>query len=165
MATVDLTDLIPDLEGYVSVPGSVSRYSTASETEWLTKLRNAFWTAYNDGLIIGFSCNEEGVISSVRGDLAMGRDLQQIVILYSAISIVQNELLQIKTAFRAKAGPVEYETQQSAQVLKGLLDSLFQQKNVLLKRLSDIGEVQSHYFDAVITRDASYRSGLTSWVR
>lgn len=163
MATIDLADLVPDLEGALTIPGATSKYADASEDEWITKLKNAFWSAYNDGLITGFTCDEDGAVSPVSGDGTFGRDQQQICIMYAAINVLQNELLQIKTAFRAKAGSVEYETQQSAQVLKGLLDSLFQQKAFVLKRLSDMGTVDSFYIDGVQNRDNAIRSGLITW--
>lgn len=165
MATVDLAELVADLEGALTIPGTVSKYSAASEEEWVTKLKNGFWDAYNDGLISSFVCDEDGLVSAVNNSNAIfGRDLQQICLLYAAINVVQNELLQLKTVFRAKAGAVEYETQQSAQVLKGLLDSFLQQKSLILKRLSDLGAVDSYYIDGVTNRDNALRSGLFTWV-
>ena len=164
MATVDLSDLIPDLTGAITIPGTTSRYSNASDTEWLTKLRNGFWTAYNDGVISGFTCDEDGIVSaSGGGDATFSRDLQQIVIMYSAINILQMELLQIKTTFRAKAGPVEYETQQSAQVLQTLLASMLAQRTTLLDRLSDIGATDSYYVDGVKSRDLALRNYNIDW--
>lgn len=164
MATVDLAELVPDLEGSLTIPGSVSKYSGASEEQWITKLKNGFWDAYNDGLISGFVCDEDGLVSPIKGDASFTRDLQQICLLYAAMNVVQNELMQMKTAFRAKAGSVEYETQQSAQLLKGLLDSFLQQKGLVLKRLSDLGAVDSYYIDGVANRDRAVRSGLVNWV-
>jgi hypothetical protein len=164
MASVDLSELIGDLEGAVTVPGAVSPFAASSDTEWLTRLRNAFWSAYNDGIIVGFICDEDGIVTAAGGaSTTFGRDLQQVVIMYAAINIYQNQMLQLKTLFRAKAGQVEYETQQSAQVVKSLLDSLLAQRATLLQRLSDLGFTDSYYIDAVRSRDDSLRLGLIDW--
>lgn len=160
MATIDLADLVPDLEASVSVPGIASPFAAASEEEWLTRLRNGFWEAYNDGLISGYICDEDGLVT---GDTAMGRDLQQICILYAAMNIIRNQILQLKTLFRSKAGPVEYEVQQSASAFKSILDSMLAQKEVILRRLQDGGNVDTYYIDAVRSRDYSLRSDLIEW--
>jgi hypothetical protein len=163
MASVDLSELIGDLEGAVTVPGATSPFAASSETEWLTRLRNAFWSAYNDGVIMGYTCDEDGVVSPINGDSTFTRDMQQIVIMYAAINIYQNQMMQLKTLFRAKAGQVEYETQQSAQVMKSLLDSLLAQRATLLQRLSDGGFTDSYYIDAVRSRDESLRYNFIDW--
>ena len=167
MASVDLSDLISDLQGAVTIPGGTSPYAAASDTEWLTRLRNAFWTAYNEGVFGGFTCNEDGIVSvaGVTGQstTSFGRELQQIVILYAAINIVQNQMLQLKNQFRAKAGSVEYETQQSSQMINSILDSLLLQRATLLQRLSDLGYRKTYYIDAIIARDDSLRAGLITW--
>jgi hypothetical protein len=164
MASVDLSELIGDLEAAVTVPGAVSPFATSSETEWLTRLRNAFWSAYNDGIIAGFTCDEDGIVNpSGGGDSTFTRDLQQLVIMYAAINIYQNQIMQLKTLFRAKAGQVEYETQQSAQVIKSLLDSLLAQRATILQRLSDGGFTDSYYIDAIRSRDDSLRYNFIDW--
>lgn len=170
MASVDLSDLISDLQGAVTIPGGTSPYAAASDTEWLTRLRNAFWTAYNEGVFTGFTCNEDGIVSGAgatgqasTSSSTFGRELQQIVILYAAINIVQNQMLQLKNQFRAKAGPVEYETQQSSQMINSILDSLLLQRATLLQRLSDLGYRKTYYIDAIIARDDSLRAGLITW--
>ena len=165
MATVDLSDLIPDLEIAIVAPGQTDLYANVSNDEWLTRLRNAFWTAYNDGLIQGFTCSDDGIISSFSssGD-ALGRDMQQIIIFYCGLNAVQNSLMQIKTKFRAQAGPVAYETEQSAQVLKGLLDALLSQRDDIMSRLGNMNNVPVTYIDAVRQRDYSMRNNYVDWV-
>ena len=164
MATVDLVDLIPDLEAALTIPGTTSKYAAATDDEWAARLKNGFWSAYNEGVITGFTCDADGAVSPTSGTATFARDLQQIVLLYATINVIQNELMQMKNT-RSVAGPVEYEVNQSAQVLKGLLDSFISQKGVILKRLSDLGEVDSYYIDAVRSRDASLFYGTTDWIR
>ena len=162
---IDLNDLIPALEAALTVPGGVSPYAAASEDEWLLKLLNGFWNAYNDGLFRGYTVDEDGLVSPTSGTTDMGRDVQQIIVLYAAIDTFRATLMQMNTLFRAEAGPVKYETQQSAQVLKGLLDALMEQRKFILARLSDGGGVvDTYYIDAIQSRDSAINSGLTWWV-
>jgi CelD/BcsL family acetyltransferase involved in cellulose biosynthesis len=77
---------------------------------------------------------------------------------------MRNRLLDLKTRFRAEAGPVKYEIEQSAQVLKGLLDELVRRRNVWLTRLSDLGSASTYYTDMVIARTDSISFGDTNWV-
>lgn len=163
MAAVDLSDLIPDLGVALTAPGQTDLYSTVDDDEWISRLKTAFWSAYNDGLIEGFSCDEDGLVTPISGSATFGRDLQQIVIFYCGLNKVQNELMQIKTRFRAKAGPVEYETEQSAGVLKALLDSLLKQRDDIMTRLSAINGVSTIYIDAVRQRDYALAEGLTDF--
>ena len=163
MAAVDLSELIPDLEVALTAPGQTALYSAVSEDEWISRLKTAFWSAYNDGLIVGYSCDEDGVVTAMSGSSTFGRDLQQIVIFYCGLNKVQNELMQIKTRFKAKAGPVEYETEQSSGVLKALLDSLLKQRDDIMLRLSVLNGVSTVYIDAVRQRDYALAEGLTDW--
>ena len=166
MAAVDLSDLIPDLEVALTAPGQTDLYSAVDDDEWTTRLKNAFWSAYNDGLIEGYTCDEDGIVNPTSGSATFGGELQQIVIFYCGLNKVQNELLQIKTKFRAKAGPVEFETEQSAGVLKALLDSLLRQRDDIMTRLSAINGVSTIYIDAVRQRDYALAEGLTDfWSR
>lgn len=164
MAAVDLSDLIPDLEYTLSPVGQTAIFASISDDEWVGRLKNAFWSAYNDGLIPStWTCNADGIVTPVSGSSTFGRDLQQIVLFYCGLNRVQNELLQLKTRFRAKAGPVEYETEQSAGVLKTLLDSLLKQRDDILERLADSNGVSMVYIDSVRQRDYSMRDSLIDW--
>jgi hypothetical protein len=165
MASVDITELIPSLEAALTIPGQTSPYSSATESEWTLKLTNAFWRAVLDGIITGFVIDEDGIIAPESGTETLSRSYQQIVVIYAAMNIVQNTLLQLKTTFRAKAGPVEYETQQASQVLTTLLKTYENEKNLILSRLSDVGSSdESYYYDMPWERRDSQHSGLAYWV-
>lgn len=156
-----LEDLIPSLQREVSPPGE-DLFPDAIDDEWLGNLQDAFWDARLDGLLEGFT-EAEGVVSPMSGTTDMTRDLQQLVVLYAGIRIVRNHLRALNTLFRAKAGPVEFETQKSANLLKGLLDELHARRNLVLTRLSDVGSVDSYYIDALVARDESLAYGDTYW--
>lgn len=164
MANVDMTELIPQLEAYLSIPGQESVYADATDDEWTAKIVNAFWRAVLDGVIVNYSIDEDGIVSPISGDTTFAREYQQVVIIYAAINIVKNAMLQTKTLFRAHAGSVEYETQQASQVLTGLLRSFEEEKNIILERLSDIATTNVSYIDSASNRLDAYRYKDTYWI-
>jgi len=163
MASVDLADLVPSLESSLSIPGSTSPYANASESEWVAKLVNGFWAAVLDQVIIGYTSDEDGMVSQVDGDETLSGELQYLIVLYASMNIIRNQLMQLKTVFRAKSGPVEYETQQSAQVLKTLLDQYMAQRDTILDNLANSAQVSTYYIDAVRARDYAIRDGISAW--
>lgn len=96
----------------------------------------------------------------------LSRDWQQFIVLWAGWKIALNRMSSLNTVFRAKAGPVEYETQQAASVLKGILDSLKERITYLLKILPTAGPAGGDtVLDAVIERTYSQATNLTWWVR
>lgn len=161
--SVDLGDLVEDLQSEVNPPGN-DLFPGAIDDEWISNLRNAFWQARLEGMLAGYT-ESDGVITPITGTTDLSRDLQQLIIVYAGMRVVRNTLRSLNTMFSAKAGSVSFETQQSAQVLKGLLDDLKYEKELILTRLSDVGQVPSHYIDAVLARDDSVTFGDTRWIR
>ena len=163
-AFVDLSDLTDDMKSELSVPG-VDSFTTATDAQWLSQLRNAFWETVLDGIIIGYQ-ESDGVVSPIdaSSSVPLARDLQQVIIYYAGLRILRNKMIDIKTKTKSVAGPVSFEVEQSATVLKGLFDELVTRRKIWLKRLSDIGSTDSHYVDAVIARSESLNYGDTWWV-
>ncbi len=166
MAAVDITDLVENLEGMLTIPGQESPYDSATDDEWTIKLVNAFWRAVLDGVIEGYEIDEDGLITPTSGDSTFPREYQQVVLLYSAVNIIQNQLLVLKTTFKAEAGAASYETGQSATVLNGLLSMIEQDKAILLERLSDVGpDGSSYYYDSAWQRrDNQYEQTSAYWM-
>lgn len=164
MASLDMADLIPSLESALVVPGGNSPYANATDDEWLGKLKNAFWLAVLDGVISGYTSDEDGLVTQVDGTDILPGQLQYLVVLYACMDVVRNQLMQIKTVFRAKAGPVEYETQQSAQVFKSLLDGFTKQRDSILENLATGSGSTTFYIDAVRARDCAFQDDLATWV-
>lgn len=158
---VDLSNLVELLQAEVDPPGDNS-FPDAVETDWVNRLRNAFWETNLDGIIKKYT-EADGIITpldTVNGtDLSM--ELQYLIIFYAGVAVVRNKIRTMGTAFRAKAGPVEFEQENSASVLKTIMDELVRKRNVILKRLSDLGNVDSIYVDMVISRDQSMGYGDT----
>lgn len=160
---IDLSDLVELLRSEVDAPGEDS-FPDAVEDDWVNQLRSAFWEVVLDGVISSYE-ETDGIVTPTSGTTDLARDLQQLVIFYAGVRVIRNKLRTMGTAFRAKAGPVEYETQNSAQVLKSILDELVRKRNVILNRLSDMGSVDSHYIDMIMYRDEALTYGDSWFVR
>lgn len=162
MAAVDLSDLVEDAQAELNVPG-VDNYPDATSEQWVAQLRGAFWEAVLDGVITNYT-ESDGVVSPKSGTETLSRELQQLIIYYVGVRVIKNKLLEAKTSFKTAAGPVKYEYEQSANVLKGILDEFVRRRNFWLMRLSDAGTVDTHYVDMVITRNDAIGYGDTWWV-
>lgn len=160
--SVDLGDLVEDLQSEVSPPGT-DLFPGAIDDEWVSNLRNAFWQARLEGMLAGYT-ESDGVITPITGTTDLGRDLQQLVIIYAGMRILRNALRNLSTSFHAEASGTVYEVEHSATVLKGLLDTLTEEKNLILLRLSDVGQMPSYVIDAVMARDQSLNFRDTWWV-
>lgn len=159
---LDLGDLIEDLQNEVNTPG-VDSFPESTDDDWLSSLRNGFWEARLGGLLEGYT-ELDGEVTTDDGGADMPRDLQHIIIFFASYIIIRNTLRTMGTLFRAQAGPVEYETQNSAQVLKELLADYIYRRNLLLATLSDYGSVTPAYVDAVISRNTSIGYGTTWFI-
>lgn len=156
---VDLNDLVE----YLNAEIGPTTAATMTGGQKVLALRNAFWSAKLDGVTALADYREvDGVIDPV-GSVELDRELQQIIVFWAGIAIVANELRNANTAFRAKAGPVEYETQTSANVLKGVLDLLLERRALLVKRLSDQGRTTVGIIDAMANADYTLRMAFGSF--
>lgn len=158
---VDLGELIESLRREVSPPGE-DLFPDATDDDYFGNLQDAFWDAKLDGLLKNYT-ESDGLVVPTTGTTEISRELQQLVVLYAGLRIVRNHLRAMNTVFRSKAGPVEFETQKSAQLLSGLLDELRTRRRLVLDRLAEIGALDTYYIDAVIARDDSMRYGDTYW--
>lgn len=164
--SVDLSTLIDSLKRETAQPGQeLTQFPGASDDSWLGYLQDAFWEARLDGLLADYTEDSNGIVTPMGGGGAdMTRDLQQIVVLYASFTIVRNTLRNLRTLYRAQAGTVHYEYQQSANLLVELMKDLSRRRDMILSRLSDLGTVPSYYIDAVMARDQNMRDGLVWFV-
>lgn len=163
MMAVDLNDLVSRLQAEVNPPG-VDLFPDATTNDFLLHLQNGFWEAALDGIVSGYTVDDDGVVTPTSGTTDISSELQQVVIFYAGMKIIRNLLLNLKTKFRTVAGPVEYETQQSANTLREILLDLKTRRNILLERLSDVGVTESYLVDAVTARSDALVAGDTFWV-
>lgn len=158
---VDLGDLVPYLEAEVSPPGN-DLFADTEDDEWVTRLANGFWNARLDGLLSGY-VESDGAVTPTSGDEDLSRELQQVIVFYAAYDTILLALRSLNTSFRAQAGPVSYETGQSAQVLRDIANALRERMGRLLVRLSDIGATSDYVIDAIMARQDSLLDGITYW--
>ena len=128
---VDLSDYVETLKREVTPVGS-TMYSGVSDTFWTGAMADAFWDARLDGLIQGYTCDEDGIVTpEANGGEEFPRTLISVVALYAGIRVLRNQILNMGSA-SFKAGPVEYERQVSATMLTEMLKQLRSTKDRLL---------------------------------
>lgn len=160
---VDLEELVPELQIEVNPPGQ-DNFPDATGDEWLNNLRNAFWEARLYGFWSGFS-EADGLISEDANGDDLGRDQQQLIVLFAAARIIRNVLQNTNTMFRAQAGPVEFETQNSAQLLRDILKDIRSRVDLALAALGTLNDSTVTYIDSLTAREDSIGDGNTFWVR
>jgi hypothetical protein len=161
---VDLSDLIPNLKAQINSPGT-DAYASTTNNEWLTRLENAFWEVRLDGLFTNFVA-ADGEITPIAPETAdLSRDALQLVILYAAMDVVMAQFRSVQSAFKAVAGPVSYETQQSAQLLREVLVTLRQRIKDVVYNLASIYYIRTAVLDAVIERTDALIDGDNWWIR
>lgn len=160
--SVDLSDTIENLKREVNPPGGDS-FPDAIDDTYLGYLEDAFWEARLDGVTALASFNNtDGIISPVTvGGTDITGDLVQLLVVYAGIRILRNQLINMGTGFRAKAGPAEFETTNSGQMMTAILNELRTRRNIILTRLSDVGAIPSYYIDALVSREESVYFGST----
>jgi hypothetical protein len=171
----------------VNPPGS-DLFPDATDDDWIGSLTDAFWELRLFGMLIGFEENAAargGPVSFIAAivtpidalegydqptgyapDADLGRDLQQLIVLWAGYKTVLTRFSTIQSVFRAKAGPVEYEVQQAATVLKALLDALKARIDAVMYNLSTWGaHTRVAVLDSVIQRSYAQATRETWWVR
>lgn len=159
---VDLSDLVPRLRAEVNPPGT-DLFPDATDNDFLLHMQSGFWEAYLDGIITDYEVNDDGIVTPSTGSTEFPLEYQQLVIIYAGMKIVRNMLLNLPTKFRASAGSVEYERQQSANTLREILKDMQNRKNILLERLSDLGTGATYYIDGVASRNDAFAYGDVTW--
>jgi len=135
---VDLSDeqYILSLKREVTPLGS-TLYGAVADEDWVGYLTDAFWEARLDGFMENYSADEDGLVESTDGGADLDRKYVALVVLYAGIRVLRNQILNMNTGFRAKAGPVEFEQENSATMLAEMLKQLRLMKDRLLEELED----------------------------
>lgn len=136
---VDLSDYVDSLRREVTPLGS-TMFDSITDNQLTPYLTDAFWEARLDGFLTGYTADDDGLVEPTATG---GDDLSlagvALVVLYAGIRILRNRILNMNTGFRAKAGPVEFEQQNSATMLAEMLKQLRDRKNQLLDRADVVG--------------------------
>jgi len=177
---VDLSDYVDALRREVAPPGS-TMFSTVSDDVMVGYLADAFWEVRLDGFMEPFSCDANGIILPVNDPevvagetdytptpfdptMDISRPEIALVILYAGIKIIRNQLMVQSSRLRAKAGPVEFEQDFSANLLVEMLKELQAVRQRLLFLRTYNQDV--HVIDAFSVRSASpssYSGYLYDW--
>lgn len=179
----NLFDLVDALRLAVNPPGT-DLFPDATDDEFLGALINSFWelriynmldaweenaagrggpASFTDGIITPIGVDEGYDAPTGWASSDMGRELQAMVVLWAGWTIVLNRMGSLSTVFRAKAGPVEYETQNAATVLKTVLDSLKKRIDDAIFLLEQT--TNTLVFDGMIERTYATAARETWWVK
>lgn len=157
---VDLTDsdlLIAALKREVNPPGT-DLFATATDDEWQGQLQDSFWEARLFGFFAGYT-ESDGIISPISGSTDLDRANQQLIVLFAGARVIRNELKNMNTMFRAQAGPVEFEVQNSASLLVAILRDIRSKVDLALAAIGTINSTTVAYIDSLVGREDSIYQG------
>lgn len=152
---VFLEDLIVDLQTEVNPPGQ-DNFTTATTDQWLNNLRNSFWEARVFGFWDGYT-ETEGIVAPQTGDTDLGRDQQQLIILFAAARIIRNVLQNTNTKFHVEAGggAAVFEVENSAQLLQAILKDIRSKIDLAMAAIGTINSTTVAYIDSLVEREDS----------
>lgn len=144
---VNLVNYVNALRREVSPPGSTA-FTSVLDAVFVGYLADAFWEVKLDGFVEPWECSVEGIITPIIGTYSdplidplttpynpavdMPRDQIALIVLYAGIKIIRNRLLESTTRTHAKAGPVEFSQESSANLLTEMLKELSNTRQRLL---------------------------------
>lgn len=151
---VDLSEFVPSLRREVTPPGN-DLFQGVNDDVFTGYLADAFWEARLDGFGSQWTCDIDGIVTPIEaGGDEFPRPLTGLVILYAGIKILRNRILNINTAFRAQAGPVNYEVENSANLLTEMLKQLAARRAELLEEVK-LAPTPTFYIDGYTARNHS----------
>lgn len=158
---IDLSDLVESVRRETSPPGT-DLFPESSDDEWLGQLQDSFWEAKLYGFFSNYT-ESDGIVIPITGEEDLGRDWQQLVVLFAGIRAVRMQLTNQNTTFRAKAGPVEFETQGSSTVMNTVLRQLQERITLLQNYLGSLVASQTYYINGLAARNDSFLAGDEVW--
>lgn len=177
---VDLSDYVDTVRREVTPPGSTT-FSTVSDDVFVGYLADAFWEVKLDGFMEPYVCDAYGIVIPAGDTQAaninlgfdatdfdvtvdMGRDQVALICLYAGIKIIRNKLMEQPSRTRAKAGPVEFEQDYSANLLVEMLRELQSvRQRLLFLRATDMNVTIMDAFSARSVSPSSYSGYLYDW--
>lgn len=132
MATLELADYVDTLRREILALGSTTVIDDDVLSDYMV---DAFWEARLDGFFGGYDVTLDGTVIPAAGMPDFPREGIAVLTLYSAVKIIRNRILSTQSRFKAVAGPVEFETQQSPT----LLTEMLRQLSTMKARLVELG--------------------------
>jgi len=152
--TVFLSDLVSSLKREVQSPGT-NTYPLATVEDWQGYLADAFWEVALLGIIniTVFTEADYEVSPVTSGGADLGRDYQQLLVLWAGARVVSAKILEYNSTFRAVAGPVEFEQQKAASVMTAVLEGIQKRLAAVLEHLpNSVNTNTIQYFDVITER-------------
>lgn len=159
---VDLGDYVVALRREIQPPGS-TLFDDVDDLSLEGYLSDAFWEARLDGFVTDYN-ESSGIVTPISGTEEFPREQTALVVLYAGLKILRNRLLQTNTKFAAKAGPVEFATENSANLLTEMARQLGAVKDRLIATSIAVTDVA--LVDAFSNRNVSpesYGGYLQEW--
>ena len=151
----NLADLVEAFKREVAVPGTfATEFPDTSDDDLEEALKDAFAQARLDGF---FGKMELDVATGeVTPDLSIAG--AALVTIYAGIRMTRTQLRKLPTISRYKAGPVEYEVQQSAQAITADLKTLEDRRKELVQNALRAGRGTGSTFvlDAYVARASAH---------
>lgn len=129
----NVADLVEPLKREVAVPGTFdSVYPNTTDTDLEGSLADAFGTAQISGYFL------DQVISDLDDDpVTVTPDLspagRALVVIFAAERILTSQIMSLKQRVAYEAGPVKYETENSATVLVEILKQMRLRREAIVK--------------------------------
>jgi len=167
MATA-LADLIPALQREVNPPG-FPQFAEALPGDYLGYVEDGFWEGRLMGVFVAWAVVEGSTLSTPEsGKFITNSDEddfpetdQMFLVVIAGFRLLQRKALNLAANFRASAGPVEYEVQVSATVLREILQSLERRLAGYKELYSDLIPAEVFYYmDGVAQSSYALLDGL-----
>lgn len=163
---IDIGELVIPLEAAINPPGAVLVDGTPAE--YASALRGGFWNAKLDGFFAEYRIDPltDAITPVPPYDVDLPGELQQLVVNWAAMSILELAMATLDTKFRAKSGEDEFETGKTASLLIQVLAGRRADMDRLRLRLVERPALATYvgFYDLVSIRlgHAQDRSG--AWV-
>ena len=148
-----IDDLIPYALSAVNGPGG--SLVSDDDDDWAVAIANAFWTARLRGFFKSWRVDADNIeiVPVDPGSVEeFDREAGQVIVLFAAMNVLEAKLAGLATKQRAKAGPVESETQRSATLLTELLKARRRELDEIASELSGRGSALVAFCDMVADR-------------
>ena len=160
MATL-IQDIIPMFDREINIPGD-AQLPTLTASNKIGYITDGFWDARLSEMLVTFTVVDgaDVVPPQVVGKAYITDDatkeddlpveLQMLVVITAGFRLLRLKIMDLAVNFTAEAGPVSFEQQASATVLRAILANLQGRLQELKKQYSDAFKTGGfHYWDGV----------------
>lgn len=167
MAT-PITDLRASLRREINIPG-FPQLPDITNSELDGYIMDGFWEVRLLGMLESYTLTDGTEFATPPGNVIKGTtddsdfppQYQMLVVIDAGLRMLRLKMLELARGITAKAGPVEYQNQPSATVLRAILDSLQQRLNELKAAYSELFVGGGfHYFDGELQRESAILQNL-----